>query len=159
MIICILFTVVCITVVNSIDVINIANLWSTDPLGIYVTWEPQYYSSHYDVSGYKVKLWKVKMITEKRYDLVNAEQYPGLIQDDIILEEYQLNTMLSSMPRDIYINGNSKAQVLITDVEYNVVYELRLMAVKDDIEGSMSEPRRIKERKEFLETFYLYLQR
>ncbi|XP_047534447.1 uncharacterized protein LOC125069117 [Vanessa atalanta] len=130
--------------VSSIDIINIANVWGTDPLGIYVSWHSIYYSSKHDVSGYKVKLWTVKMSTEKKYGLVNAEQYPGLIQNDITLEKYQVNTTLSSIPREIIVNGNFQSQVLITDVEYNVIYELRLLAFKDNIEGPMSEPRRIK---------------
>ncbi|XP_046968989.1 uncharacterized protein LOC124536481 [Vanessa cardui] len=139
-----LFVCCAFGLVNSIDVIDIANAWGTDPLGIFVSWRSIYYSSKADVTGYKVRIWTVKMDTEKKYDLVNAEQYPGLIQDDVTLEKYQVNTTLSRTPREIIVNGNLQSQVLITDVEYNVVYELRLLAFKNDIEGPMSEPRRIK---------------
>ncbi|XP_045495908.1 uncharacterized protein LOC123694501 isoform X2 [Colias croceus] len=127
-----------------IDVPKIFSVSALDPVGFFIKWTVVSSNSRDPVLGYKIRLWEVKVDSQGYLKLVNGEEMPGLLLEDRPLEPVDKVKPPKGQPREVIINDVSTEKAKIYNVKYNTLYEIRILAYKNDQEGPMSEPARVK---------------
>nr|XP_032525125.1 uncharacterized protein LOC116776132 [Danaus plexippus plexippus] len=129
-----------------LDAPVLTSVSGTVPPGLFITWKGVSQRADDPVLGFKVKLWILKQETNIEYELLNAEEYPGYIHNIKPSKSFRINETLGIPWKEFIVEREAEyiEYLHIQNLDYNVVYEVRVLAYKIDQEGPMSEPIRIK---------------
>ncbi|OWR42457.1 beta-1,3-glucan recognition protein 3 [Danaus plexippus plexippus] len=129
-----------------LDAPVLTSVSGTVPPGLFITWKGVSQRADDPVLGFKIKLWILKQETNIEYELLNAEEYPGYIHNIKPSKSFRINETLGIPWKEFIVEREAEyiEYLHIQNLDYNVVYEVRVLAYKIDQEGPMSEPIRIK---------------
>ncbi|XP_038223250.1 uncharacterized protein LOC119840638 [Zerene cesonia] len=127
-----------------IGVPKITSVSALDPVGFFIQWKGVTSFNKDPVLGYKIRLWKVEEDSQGYLKLVNGEEIPGLLLEDRALEPVDKVKTPKAQPREVVINNVSTQKAKVYNVNYNTLYEIRILAYKMNEDGPLSEPARVK---------------
>ncbi|CAF4926105.1 unnamed protein product [Pieris macdunnoughi] len=121
-----------------------------EPEGLFVQWRVVGNHQGHPIVGYKIRVWKIEEDLHGTYTLLNGEQL-AIISDERSVEPY--NIEVPKHPPREYTTPNidikNDLSIKITDgINYNTLYEVRVLAYRKDLDGPMSQPIRVKIVKE-----------
>ncbi|XP_038206176.1 uncharacterized protein LOC119828156 [Zerene cesonia] len=111
---------------------------SIEPPGLYIHWRPVKYLMRNPILGYKIRIYEITESPEREAKLINKQ--PRYMENDTPVQQFHSNKIDPTI--EIITGVNVKATV--TDLKYNTIYEVRVLAFRSSVDGPPSDPVRIK---------------
>ncbi|XP_045495922.1 uncharacterized protein LOC123694512 [Colias croceus] len=118
---------------------RLISVTSVEPRGLYIHWSNVRQLMRDPVLGFKIHIFEISESSETEVKIL-TNNHPEIVKNDIPLQKFNSN----KIDPTVEIITGVRFKATVTDLKYNTLYEVRVLAFKRDMDGPLSEPIRIK---------------